>query len=58
MFERGLQRQAKACPCRYTAGRGRVGEEGKEQEGGGGPAKSRKKHKALKKCDLRNVKER
>lgn len=34
MFERGLQRQAKACPHRYMVGRGREGEEGKGQEGG------------------------
>lgn len=35
-FERGLQRQAKACPYRYMAGRGRVREEKKAQKGGGG----------------------
>lgn len=35
-FERGLQRQAKACPHRYMARRGRVREEKKAQKGGGG----------------------
>lgn len=41
MFERGLQRQAKACPHRYMVGRGREGEEGKGQEGGVGVGKGR-----------------
>ena len=31
----GLQRQAKACPYRYKAGRGRVREDERGQEGGG-----------------------
>lgn len=36
----GLQRQTKACPYRYKAERGRVREEERGQEGGGGGALS------------------
>lgn len=38
MFERGLQRQADACPYRYMAGRGSVREEEKGHEEGGNPS--------------------